>query len=165
MADIRKRFDVPVPFFYQKIDIELRKKLFKTIVDDMSKHNNSLKFMAAYLNWNMENLYDYFMIYETTNVSGKPFVMVKLATLGDRFSIQGFYYCIIHDKTKEYFEDIFEALIPFERNTFNNFIESMGLSFTKGQSNYWKNPDNLTAVGTRILEITKIYNPQIQVMR
>lgn len=165
MADIRKRFDVPIPFYYQKIDPELRKKLFTTIAQDMPKHNTSLKFLGGFLNWDMNDLYDFFVIYETQNTMGKPFVMVKLAVLGDRFSIQGFYYTVLHDQTKEYFEDMFDAFIPLEKEVFNNIIEAMGYNMDKKSEKYWRKPDHMTELGRRLIEITKRYNPQITVMR
>lgn len=165
MADYRKKFDVPVGFFYQKIDIDLRKTLFSTIVKDIPVHNNALKFMSGYLNWDMEENYDYFAIYEANNTLGKPFVLFKLAVLGDRFSIQGFYYCVTHDLTREFFDDIFENLVPLERPMFDNIIQTMGMSQDKNSPNYWKTATNLKRLGKRLIEITKIYNPQIQIVR
>lgn len=165
MADYRKKFDVPMGFFYQKIDIELRKTLFSTIVKDIPVHNNSLKFLSGYLNWDINEGYDYFAIYETQNTLGKPFVMFKLAVLGDRFSIQGFYYCVTHDLTKEYFEDVFENLVPLERPMFDNILSSLNLSQDKNAKNYWKSPPGLKILGKRLVEITKVYNPQIQIIR
>ena len=161
MLEAGKKFDVPLRNFHQHIDKNLRIELFKGIVDGYKREYSACKVSAAYLNWNMEDNYDYLIIMEADNTQGVPFILYMVPFFGDRHTIQGFYYCITHDKIKEYFEDTFLALVPIERNGFFNTIRTLGLSENKEDTNYWKKPENLPIVARRLSEMAIRYKPQI----
>lgn len=163
MLEVNKKFDVPLAYFYQKIEPELRKKLFKTIVTDMPKKFTNLKFLGAYLNWNMEDQYDYYMLFETTNTMNMPFVLYMLPVLGDRHSIQGFYYCVLQNKVNEFFEDTFLAMVPLEASNFIAILNTLNLSTNTQNPNFWRTPEKMPILGKHLLEITKVYKPQIKV--
>lgn len=163
MTEPNKKFDVPLAYYYQKIDVETRKTLYKTIVEGFTKEFNSLKLMGAYLNWDMEEKYDFIAIFETTNTRGIPFVLYSLNVFGDRHSIQGFHYCVLHDKIKEYFEDSFMAMVPIEKDAFNSMISKLGFTFNKGDATFWKKPENMKQVASHLKNVAIFYKPQIKV--
>ena len=166
MIDPNQKFEVPLAFFYQKIDVETRKKLFTAIVEGFTREFNTLKFIGAYLNWDVDKKYDYIAMYETTNTRGMPFILYAVGFFGDRHSIQGFYYCLTHDLIKEFFEDSFVSMVPLEKKAFENVIMTLGFTLTKTNENpdaYYKKAENMKVVAEHLKNIGIYYTPQMKV--
>ena len=161
MLESGKKFDVPLRNYFQHISKELRIELFKGIVGGYKREYSACKVTVAYLNWNMENDFDYLIIMEANNTQGVPFILYMVPFFGDRHGIQGFYYCLTHDLIDEYFEDTFLSLVPIERNGFFNIILELGLSEDKNSDRYWKTQTNLPILAKRLNELAIRYKPQI----
>ena len=161
MLEAGKKFDVPLRNYSQHISKDLRIELFKGIVDGYKREYTACKVTVAFLNWDMQYDFDYLIIMEAENTQGVPFMLYMVPFFGDRHTVQGFYYCLTHDLTKEYFEDTFLALVPIERNGFYNVILELGLSQDKDADNYWKSQKNLSIVAKRLNDLAIRYKPQI----
>ena len=163
MKETNQKFNVPIPFFQQKIDKNLRIKLFDSIMNGYAKRYPNSTRILGYLNWDPNENYYFMFSFKIKNDYGKEFVLFYLAFFGSRHSIPGYYYCITHDLVDEYFEDGFAAMVPLETKQFENIIKSHGFSLAKADDNYWKTRENIAKLIEHFKNISIQYKPQIQV--
>lgn len=163
LIERNKKFDVPFIHLMQKIDKDMRIKLFKAIVNGYHTKFTSTKKVLAYLNWDIELEYDYLFIMEAVNSMGMPFYLLDLVPFGARRSIPGYRYCIVNDLTDNFYEDGFAGMVPIEKSNFEKMItETLGLSLNKEDGDrYWKTSANMKPLINHLSNIIRIYKPQI----
>lgn len=162
LIERNKKFDVPFVYLMQRIDKEMRTKLFKSIVNGYYNTFKNAKKVLAYLNWDIQIQYDYLFIMETKNDVGMDFYLIDLVPFAARRSIPGYRYCVIKDLTKEFFEDGFAGMIPIDKKTFETMItQTLGLSLNKNAENYWKKAENMKPLIEHMSDFVRIYKPQI----
>lgn len=162
LIERNKKFDVPFIHLMQKVDKEMRIKLFKSIVNGYHNTYTDSQKVLAYLNWDIKVPFDYLFIMQTKNAAGMDFYLLDLVPFGARRSIPGYRYCVVNDLTKEFFEDGFAGMVPIEAKTFETMItQTLGLSLIKEDENYWKKAENMKTLIEHLDNIVRVYKPQI----
>ena len=162
LIERNKKFDVPFVNLMQKVDKDMRIKLFKSIVTGYHNKFKDSQKVLGFLNWDIEVPYDYLFIMQTKNAAGMDFYLLDLVPFGARRSIPGYRYCVVHDITDDFFEDGFAGMVPIDTKTFETMItQTLHLSLDKDAPNYWKKAENMKPLIDHLDNIVRVYKPQI----
>lgn len=158
----RSELNIPLQYLMQFISKEMRVELFKHIANGYVREFPQLRRLIAYLNWDEELNLDYLILFKANNRQNKKFILYDMVSFGNMRSIPGFRYCVLNDKSKDFFVKGFKNMVPLEEDQFASImIDTLGLSFNHSDANYWKKCESISKMIPHLTEIAKCYNPQI----